>query len=74
MSDDGRHLVITISVGTDSRYSVVHQDLTDPDAEPRMIIEGFDHDYSLIGNIGNDLYFRTNDGAPKKPHYRDQHR
>lgn len=65
VSDDGRHLVITISVGTDSRYSVVHQDLTDPDAEPRMIIEGFDHDYSLIGNIGNDLYFRTNDGAPK---------
>jgi len=65
VTDDGRHLVITISVGTDSRYSVVHQDLTNPEAEPRMIIAGFDYDYALIGNIGNDLYFRTNDGAPK---------
>jgi len=65
VTDDGEHLIITISVGTDDRYSIVHQDLTDPDADPVMIIEGFDHDYSLIGNIGNDLYFRTNDGAPK---------
>jgi len=65
VTDDGKHLVITISVGTDDRYSIVHQDLTDPDAEPVMIIEGFDHDYTLIGNIGDDLYFRTNEGAPR---------
>lgn len=65
VTDDGEHLVITISVGTDDRYSIVHRDLTDPNAEPVMIIEGFDYDYSLIGNIGNDLYFRTNNGAPK---------
>ena len=55
VTDDGKHLVITISVGTDSRYSIVHQDLTDPAAEPVMIIEGFDYDYSLVGNIGDDL-------------------
>jgi len=30
-----------------------------------MIIEGFDYDYSLIGNIGDELYFRTNNGAPR---------
>ena len=65
VTDDGEHLVITISVGTDDRYSIVHQDLTDPDAELVMIIEGFDYDYSLIGNIGDELYFRTNNGAPK---------
>lgn len=65
VTDDGEHLVITISVGTDDRYSIVHQDLTDPEAEPVMIIEGFDYDYSLIGNIGSELYFRTNNGAPK---------
>jgi len=65
VTDDGRHLVITIAIGTDDRYSIVHQDLTDPDAEAVMIIEGFDHDYSLVGNIGDDLYFRTNDGAPR---------
>jgi prolyl oligopeptidase len=65
VTDDGAHLVITISIGTDDRYSIVHQDLTDPDAEPVMIIEGFDYDYSLIGNVGDELYFRTNNGAPK---------
>jgi prolyl oligopeptidase len=65
VTDDGKHLVITISVGTDDRYSIVHQDLTDPESEPVMIIEGFDYDYSLAGNIGDDLYFRTNDGAPR---------
>jgi prolyl oligopeptidase len=65
VTDDGEHLVITIGVGTDDRYAIVHQDLTDPESQPRMIIEGFDYDYSLIGNIGNDLYFRTNNDAPR---------
>jgi prolyl oligopeptidase len=65
VTDDGRHLVITISVGTDDRYSIVHQDLTDPESEPVMIIEGFDYDYTLIGSIGDELFFRTNDGAPR---------
>ncbi|MDX1406450.1 MAG: prolyl oligopeptidase family serine peptidase, partial [Woeseiaceae bacterium] len=65
VTKDGRHLVITISIGTDERYSIAHQDLTDPDAEPVMIIEGFDYDYTLVGSIGNELYFRTNNGAPK---------
>jgi prolyl oligopeptidase len=65
VTDDGKHLVITIFVGTDDRYSILHQDLTDPGSEPVMFIEGFDHDYSLAGSIGDDLYFRTNDGAPR---------
>ena len=65
VTDDGTHLVISISVGTDDRYSIVHQDLTDPEAKPVTIIEGFDYDYSLIGNIGDELYFRTNNGAPR---------
>ena len=65
VTDDGNHMIITISVGTDSRFSIAYRDLTDPESEPEMIIEGFDYDYSLVGNIGDDLYFRTNDAAPK---------
>jgi prolyl oligopeptidase len=65
VTDDGKHLVITIFVGTDSRYSIAYQDLTDPESKPKIIIEGFDYDYSLVGSIGDDLYFRTNDGAPR---------
>jgi prolyl oligopeptidase len=65
VTDDGRHLVITIGVGTDDRYSIVYQDLIDPESEPVMIIEGFDNDYTLIGNVDDELYFRTNNGAPR---------
>jgi prolyl oligopeptidase len=65
VTDDGKHLVITIGVGTDDRFSIVHVDLTDPEAEPEVFIDGFDHDYSFVGNIDDDLYFRTNDGAPR---------
>jgi len=65
ITDDGKHMIITISVGTDSRYSIAYKDMAYPESEPAMIIEGFDYDYSLVGNIGNDLYFRTNNDAPK---------
>lgn len=65
VTDDGEHLVITVAVGTDSRFQIIHLDLTEPGAEPVMLIEGFDHDYTLLGNIGSELYFRTNNNAPK---------
>ena len=65
VTDDGEHLIFTISIGTDDRYQIAYQDLTDPDFEPVTLIEGFDHDYTLVGNIGDELYFRTNNGAPK---------
>ena len=65
VTDDGAHLVITSWKGTDNRYQIVHQDLTDPDAVPELLIEGFDYDYSLVGNVGSELYFRTNKDAPR---------
>jgi prolyl oligopeptidase len=65
VTDDGAYLVITIWKGTDNRYQVVYKDLNDPAAEPVTLIEGFDHDYTLIGSIGSELYFRTNNQAPK---------
>ena len=65
VSDDGQHLVITVWKGTDDRYQIIHQDLADPESEPVMIIEGFEYDYSLVGTIGDELYFRTNRDAPK---------
>jgi len=65
VTDDGRYLVITVWKGTDSRYQVVYQDLQSADSEPVMLIEGFDFDYTLIGNEGSELYFRTNKDAPR---------
>ena len=65
VTDDGAHLVITVWKGTDNRYQIVHQDLADEDGEPEMLIEGFDHDYSLVGSVGSELYFRTSKDAPR---------
>lgn len=65
VTDDGRHLIITIWKGTDDRYQIVHQDLTSPDSTPQMLIEGFDNDYTLVGSIGDEVFFRTNLDAPK---------
>jgi prolyl oligopeptidase len=67
VTDDGDYLVITIWKGTDSRYQVAYQRLNDPqqDAEPVMLIEGFDHDYTFVGNIGSRFFFRTDRDAPR---------
>ncbi len=65
VTDDGAHLVITVWKGTDNRYQIVYKDLTDPNAQAEMLIEGFDHDFTLIGNVGNELFFRTNKDAPR---------
>ncbi len=65
VSDDGAHLVITTWKGTDDRYQIVHRDLTDPDAEPEFLVRGFDSDYTFVGNVGDELYFRSNLDAPR---------
>jgi len=65
VTDDGHHLVLTIGIGTDDRYRVLYQDLRDPEASRVTLVDGFENDYRLIGNVGNELFFRTNFGAPR---------
>ena len=65
VSDDGAHLIITVWQGTDDRYQILHQDLSKEETEPKFIVEGFDNDYSFVGNNGAELYFRTNLDAPR---------
>src|SRR5690606_35505455 len=60
VTDDGRWLVITMWVGTDSRYQTAYKDLRDPNGEPVLLVEGFEHDYTLVGSDGSRLIFRTN--------------
>lgn len=64
-TDDGMHLVITISIGTDDRYQIVHRGLSEDNDALKFLIEGFDHDYTFVGNVGDELFFRTNRGAPR---------
>jgi prolyl oligopeptidase len=66
VTEDGRYLVLTISVGTDSRYRVYVKDLTEPYGMPEALIDHFDNEFSLIGNDGTKLYFQTDLDAPKR--------
>jgi len=65
-TDDGAYLIITIWKGTDERYQIVYRDLSDPSAQPVTLIEGFDYDYTFAGNVGSELFFRTNNAAPRR--------
>jgi prolyl oligopeptidase len=65
VTDDGRYLVIGVWKGTDRRNQIIYLDLDDEDAEPVMLITGFDYDYSLIGNTGSEFFFRTTNDAPR---------
>ena len=66
VSDDGRWLVISSSSGTDPRFEVTLVDLKSPKAKPRVIVPGFDHNYSFIGNRGPSFYFVSDDEAPRQ--------
>jgi len=65
VTDDGRYLVITVWLGTDSRYQIVVQNLETAGAEPYMLIEGFEYDYTLAGSQSDTLYFRSSKAAPR---------
>jgi prolyl oligopeptidase len=65
LTDDGRYLVTTIWKGTDDRYQIAVRDLARADSETTLLIEGFDHDYTLAGSRGTELYFRTTNEAPR---------
>ncbi|RIX32136.1 S9 family peptidase [Sphingomonas edaphi] len=65
ISEDGRWLVVTSSIGTDDRYEVTLIDLRKPGAKPRTLIKGFTNNYSYVGNKDTTFYFQTNDGAPR---------
>ncbi len=66
VSEDGRYLVLTITVGTDDRYRVYYKDLAEPLGIPLALVDHFDHEYSFLGNDGPVFYFRTSFNAPKK--------
>lgn len=64
VSVNGRWLVITVWHGTDNRYQVLYQDLQDTSSAPKFLVEGFDHEYTLLGSRDDKIYFQTNKDAP----------
>ncbi|MEH2082997.1 MAG: prolyl oligopeptidase family serine peptidase [Nostoc sp.] len=65
VTEDGRYLIISIWLGTDSKNLVFFKDLTNPNAEVVELINQFEADYSFIDNDDNVFYFRTDLNAPR---------
>ncbi|MDZ8187116.1 MAG: prolyl oligopeptidase family protein [Nostoc sp. ChiSLP02] len=65
VTEDGRYLIISVWLGTDSKNLVFYKDLTNPDAEVIELINEFEADYSFIDNNGSVFYFRTDLNAPR---------
>jgi prolyl oligopeptidase len=64
VSNDGRYLVITVSVGTQQANAIFYQDLAASGSEVTPLLTGFDAEYIFLGNDGPRFYFRTDKGAP----------
>ena len=65
VTEDQRYLIITGSEST-SGNSVFVQDLRRPGAKPVALVKSFEHDFDLLGSVGNSLFFLTNYQAPRK--------
>lgn len=65
VSDDGDYLVIYSSTGTDGN-GIHILDLTEDDAEPVLVFEGFGNNHSPVGNIGSTFLFLTDLDAPNQ--------
>ena len=66
VSEDGRWLILTVWKGTDDRYRVLYRDLEDPESKIETLIDGFDNEYSFLGNEGSLFYFKSDFEAAKK--------
>ena len=66
VTEDGRYLVITIHLGTDDKYRIYVKDLNEPYGMPAPLVDTFDHEFTLIGNDGPELFFVTDIEAPRK--------
>ncbi|MBD2692922.1 prolyl oligopeptidase family serine peptidase [Anabaena catenula] len=65
VTEDGKYLIISVWLGTDSRNLVFYKDLTNPNSEVVELINQFDADYSFIDNDDSVFYFRTDLNAPR---------
>ena len=67
VTEDGRYLILINWVGTDDRYRVLYRDLKDQAADKmNVLIDKFENEYTLLGNEGSKLYFKSDWNAPKK--------
>lgn len=65
VTEDGKYLIISVWLGTDSRNLVFYKDLTKPNSEVVELINQFEASYSFIDHDDGVFYFRTDLNAPR---------
>ncbi|WP_016951073.1 prolyl oligopeptidase family protein [Anabaena sp. PCC 7108] len=65
VTEDGKYLIISVWLGTDSRNLVFYKDLTQINTEVVELINQFEANYSFIDNEESIFYFRTDLNAPR---------
>jgi prolyl oligopeptidase len=64
-ASNGRWLIITSFEGASDKAEVHVLDLRVPRATPAPLVTGFDSAYHVIDAVGDRLYLRTDDAAPR---------
>ncbi|MCE9679514.1 prolyl oligopeptidase family serine peptidase [Shewanella sp. AS1] len=64
VSDKGDYLLISVSLGTDSRNRFFYKSLTDKNAQVVELIADLEAEYSFLGNDKSVFYFKTDLDAP----------
>jgi prolyl oligopeptidase len=69
VTHDGHYLVISIGdgeVGDRGQEQLVYLDLTKPESKPVPLVDVFDAEYDVLGNVGPVFYVKTSLDAPNK--------
>ena len=65
VTEDGRYLIISVWLGTDSKNLVFYKDLTNSSSEVVELINKFESAYSFIDNNDKIFHFETDFNAPR---------
>jgi len=65
VTEDGRYLIVSVWLGTDTRNLVFYKDLSSQNNPVVELISTFEAEYSFIDNEDDRFWFRTNLDAPK---------
>lgn len=65
VTEDGKYLIISVWLGTDSKNLVFYQNLEQPESEVIELISEFEASYSVIDNDGGTFWVQTDLDAPR---------
>ena len=65
VTEDGKYLIISVWLGTDSKNLVFYKNLAEPESEVVELISEFEASYSVIDNDGDRFWVKTDLDAPR---------